>query len=168
MSKSFFLKEFRDDHRMIRDILLEIITELVKENRVKSKDLLLKLDKLAGPHFRFEEDALYPAMIRFFGESFIEKLLTDHDLIIARAMKLYGTLEKEKNFLGVEIPGLINTVRSMLPHVSDCEGLGIMVEKLSENEIDHIQASMEFARQEDLCLSTWSDKMRKRKPLFIS
>jgi len=166
MKKEVFFEEFRQEHREIRDLLFDMITSFGEQDFEKSGALLERLDVLTGPHFRYEEEALYPALIQVYGEHYINKLLTDHDLAIARAKKLNSKIEtgsKEKD----DIADCINTVRSILPHVSDCEGLSIMVEKLDDGIVDSICTSMEEARAANLPLIKWSETARARTPLQI-
>jgi len=166
MKKETFFKEFREEHREIRDLLFDMITSFGEHNFKKSGELLASLDVLTGPHFRYEEEALYPALIEVFGVHYINKLLTDHDLAIARAKKLGAMIEtgsEEKD----DITECINTVRSILPHVSDCEGLTIMVERLDDAVIDSICDTIEKSRIANIPLIEWSESSRNRKPLQI-
>ncbi len=166
MDREYFFKEFRQEHREIRDLLFELITSFGQKDYEKSAALLKSLDILSGPHFRFEEESLYPALIQVYGEGYINKLLTDHDLAIARAKKL-GSKISIGSSNEDDITECINTVRSILPHVSDCEGLSIMVEKMDDGTINTICDSMEKARKENLPLIRWSETSRNRKPLQI-
>jgi len=166
MNRESFFKEFRQEHREIRDLLFDMITSFLKHDFEKSGALLERLDSLTGPHFRYEEEELYPALIEIFGEQYINKLLTDHDLAIARAKKLSSMIKagsKEKE----DITDCVNTVRSILPHVSDCEGLSIMVEKLDDKVVDSICNSVEEARKANIPLIEWSETSRTRQPLQI-
>jgi hypothetical protein len=164
--EQFFI-EFRNEHREIRDLILDMITAFLKKDLQAASKLLGKLNVLAGPHFRFEEEALYPSLIPILGEQYINKLYTDHDLAIARAGKLVKLLGKE-NFLEEEFIEGINLLRALLPHVSDCEGLTIMVEKLDKSKIDHIIETMEEARSKNVNLLNWANSDRNRKLLSIN
>jgi len=53
-------------------------------------------------------------------------------------------------------------IRGLLPHVSDCEGLSIMVERLPEEKVDTVLEARDRARQEDLNLLEWADSVRER------
>ena len=75
-------------------------------------------------------------------------------------------IEQEKSGQN-EISDCINTVRAMLPHVSDCEGLTIMVEKLHEDDIEEIYSSMKRARAGNLSLLLWAEKSRDRKQVSL-
>ncbi len=166
MNRKDFFKEFREEHREIRDLLFDMITSFGKQDFEKCGALLKRLDILTGPHFRYEEESLYPALIEVYGEAYINKLLTDHDLAIARAKKLNSMIDtgsKDRD----DIEECINTVRSILPHVSDCEGLSIMVERFNDGIISTICHAMENARKENLPLIEWSETARNRIPLQI-
>jgi hypothetical protein len=166
MEREAFFREFRQEHREIRDLLFDMITSFLKHDFEKAGALLESLNSLTGPHFRYEEERLYPALIEIYGEQYINKLLTDHDLAIARAKKLNSMIKagsKEKN----DITDCVNTVRSILPHVSDCEGLSIMVEKLDDKVLGTICNSVEEARKANIPLIEWSETSRTRKPLQI-
>lgn len=164
--KEFFI-EFRDDHRCIRDLIMDSITAIINNNMESTKTLLNQLDEVAGPHFRFEEDALYPQLIPIYGAEYINKLYTDHDLAIARLARLKEMLGKE-NMTGENCDKAISLLRGLLPHLSDCEGLTIMVELFNDKKIKRIAKSMEKARFEKLSLLTWSDTQRNRKHLTIT
>ncbi len=50
----------------------------LSKNLERTGEVLENLNKLLGPHFRFEEEALYPILRRFLGE-YIYQLLSEHD-----------------------------------------------------------------------------------------
>jgi len=166
MRREDFFRVFREEHREIRDILFDMITSFGKKDFKKSGALLMRLNVLSGPHFRFEEESMYPALIEVYGEAYINKLYTDHDLAIARAKKLQSKISMGKSDED-NITDCINTVRSILPHVSDCEGLSIMVERLDDDIVNSICDSMERTREENIPLLEWSASSRERKPLQI-
>jgi hypothetical protein len=49
-----------------------------------------------------------------------------------------------------------------LPHVSDCDGLSIMVERLSEEKIRSILDARDRALQAGLDLLSWANEVRAR------
>jgi len=164
---NYFFSTFRNEHRMIRDLLLDLITSFLEKDMPKAGKLLDELNNISGPHFRYEEEALYPSLICIFGEHYINKLMTDHDLAIARAGKLMSLIEKEHHNEDDYLE-CMNLVRAILPHVSDCEGLTIMVEKLPESKLDLIVQSMESARAKNVPLLDWAVNTRGRKILSIN
>ena len=62
----------------------------------------------------------------------------------------------------------INNLRGILPHVSDCEGLSIMVEKLDEKIVDNIIKIRENARKENINLMNSAEMIRKQKAYAIN
>jgi hypothetical protein len=49
--------------------------------------LLQKTAELTGPHFRYEEEVLYPGLVEIFGGKYIGSLFTAHDGAIGVARK---------------------------------------------------------------------------------
>ncbi|MBI2819704.1 MAG: hypothetical protein HYX73_06975, partial [Acidobacteria bacterium] len=113
----------------------KIIEKAVGTQVLSEARLFQGLDEasLTGPHFRYEEEALYPALVAIFEKKYIEKLLADHDRVIGSAGRLVRLAGKDAWNEG-EVDEAVELVRDMLPHVSDCDGLSIMVERLPEEK----------------------------------
>ena len=90
--KAFFV-EFRNDHRQIRDVILDLISAFSQRDMNLAGDLLAKLNAVAGPHFIFEEQSLYQKLIVFYGLEYVDKLYRDHDLLIARVKAVKKIIE---------------------------------------------------------------------------
>ena len=155
--------ELSADHKVVRDILLDIIDASSRRDAEKALELLLTLDKLGGPHFRFEEESFYPALEKFFGKEYHEYLLSAHDRIIRSAKKLAeilgkGEITEEES---VKLPEIIRS--DILPHPIECEGLVLLGEKLGKEDLDKIARNLEESRKADIPLLEWADKVRARK-----
>ncbi len=87
------ITEFREDHRNVRDGLLDIIDALEVKDVSKAREILGGLDTLLGPHFRFEEEAFYPTLRVFLGE-YVDELLKEHDGVIETARSCAELLER--------------------------------------------------------------------------
>jgi hypothetical protein len=59
-----------------------------------------------------------------------------------------------------DVQRAVRYVRSVLPHVSDCDGLSIMVERLPEQEVQGVFCAR--AREVNLNLLEWVDQVRGR------
>ncbi|GBC75491.1 hypothetical protein HRbin06_00809 [archaeon HR06] len=160
MKEVNLFQEFREDHRKVRDGLLELASAFEACDLKRAKEILGYLNQILGPHFRFEEEALYPSLKVFLGE-YIDKLLKDHDGAIKTAKDLISLIEKGK-ISKEEGKEAAKITKSLLVHVSDCEGLAIIAERLSKNEIDKITERLLEARREGISLIDWADKIRKR------
>lgn len=149
-----FAQAFRNEHREIRDALFALSGAFEKKSRGEIAVALARVAQLTGPHFRYEEDALYPSLTRVFGRGHIGKLVADHDLAIGAVRRLAA--------LGGQIPltdkvvlEALKLIRGILPHISDCEGLSIMTETLSSSKILAILESRRSAQRRGLDLLSW-------------
>ncbi len=156
-----FRELFRGEHREIRDSLLALLAAFEARDQRCAKTLLGTIGALCGPHFRYEEEALYPALVAIYGKLYIEHMLVEHDRAIIGALRL-EKLAKKKPFDGTEARQATHIVRTVLPHVSDCEGLSIMVEVLPEKVARDILAARERARADNLDLAAWANDVRER------
>ncbi len=156
-----FSQIFRDEHREIRDTLLDLIVAFQERDKARIQTLLQQTATCTGPHFRYEEEALYPSLVEFFGEEYIEKLLQDHDQAIGTAGKLVELAGKEQ-LNNEDVTEATRLIRGVLPHVSDCEGLSIMVERLPEEKVSAILAARDQADQAGLDLIQWAEQVRTR------
>ncbi len=163
MSELDAVKEMSDDHKIVRDTLLEMVDTIKKKDVTKAFELLINLDKLGGPHFRAEEEAMYPELKKFFGDQYYEKLLTEHDTVINAAKKIAETLGKG-SLTDIDAQQLVKIIQNeILPHPITCSGLEILMERLSPNELETISNSLTASRKADIPLLEWADSIRARK-----
>ncbi len=152
------IEEFREDHRIVRDSLIELASALESKEIEKAREVLERLNKLLGPHFRFEEEKLYPTLRKFLGE-YVDKLLEEHDTAISSAKELAELLSKE-DISDEEAKKAASRVRGLLVHVSNCDGLAILAERLSEEEIKDLEKTFSEFRSEGVPLLEWAEKIR--------
>lgn len=125
-------------------------------NDVKaSRALLFEIAILTGPHFQYEEEALYPSLVQLFGVEYVDRLYADHDGAIAAVARLAEIVQTE-SLSREEIAEAVRLARAILPHVSDCDGLSIMVEVLEDAEIDQFLEAHERTLAQGLDLLTWA------------
>ncbi len=162
-----FKEVFHGDHREIRDTLLKLNDAFKNKNKQRAASLIKKLPLLCSPHFRYEEEALHPALEKICGRAFIENMNYEHDKEIIMALQLEILLAR---------PGLTATdartgqrlVHSMMHHIIECDGLSIMAELLPESTIKDILDTRKKARNENLPLLEWIVSARKHslRPTF--
>lgn len=126
--------------------------------------MLERVATLTGPHFRYEEESLYPALTGIFEESYVEYLYEAHDGAIARARELVG-LAGQESLSDEDVAAAIHAIREILPHVSDCDGLSVMVEVLPEKDVRDILAARDRTNELGLDLLAWAATARAR-PAF--
>lgn len=154
------IKEFRDDHRKVRDGLLEMIDALQAKDIAKAGKILGNLNVLVGPHFRYEEEALYPTLRVFLGE-YVDQLLKEHDGVIATARTCASLLGKGK-LTDNEAGQAASAARALLVHVSNCDGLAILSERLKKKELDDLAKRFAGARKQGVPLLDWAANIRKK------
>lgn len=156
-----FAAVFRQEHREIRDVILDLIEASRCDDLMEARRLVTRFVMLAGPHFRYEEECMYPALVGFFGPEYLEDLCTEHDAAIGAARRLEELVGREAAS-GADRDRTQALARGLLPHVSDCEGLSIMVECLPEREVERILERRRLARAQALDLLRWADEARVR------
>ncbi|MBM3803505.1 MAG: hemerythrin domain-containing protein [Acidimicrobiia bacterium] len=160
-----FARMFRDEHRIVRDTLLDLVQAFEERDRERIHTLLAGVARFTGPHFRYEEESMYPALTGIFGEEYIQKLLRDHDRAIEVAEELVQ-LSSKAELTGQDVTAAIRLIRgSVMPHVSDCDGLSIMVETLPETQVQNILDSRRQSLAANLDLLTWAKTVRRRPAL---
>jgi len=152
--------EFREDHRKVRDGLLELASAAEKGDLIQARKSLNQIDALVGPHFRYEEEALYPALREYLGE-YIDRLLAEHDEAIKTAQTA-ATLLAKPSLTSEEGRAAASAARALLVHVSNCDGLNILVERFSTQQLEHLAAQFAQARQANVPLLEWADQIRQR------
>ena len=156
-----FTEVFREEHRGVRDALLDLIGAFEARDQAWAEALLIRAAASVGPHFRYEEEALYPALVEIFGEEYIERLFRDHDGAIGAAARLVELAGKDGLTDG-DVAEAKRLLRGILPHVSDCDGLSIMVEVLREDTVRSILAGRERSLAAGLDLLSWAREVRGR------
>ncbi len=154
------ITEFREDHRKARDGLLDIIEALKAKDVVRAREILGNLNILLGPHFRYEEETLYPTLKVFLGE-YVDQLIEEHDGVIETAL-ICAELLKKDTLTDEEGEQAANAARALLIHVSNCDGLAILSERLSSQELKELGVKFAAARETGVSLLDWAEKIRKK------
>jgi hypothetical protein len=61
----------------------------------------------------------------------------------------------------------VRTLQSILPHVTDCDGLSILIETLPEDKLRSILETRDRANERGLDLIAWAEQERDR-PLPVA
>ena len=130
------ITEFREDHRKVRDGILDITEALKRRDVKKARGILGNLNTLVGPHFRYEEEYLYPALRKFLGE-YVDQLLSEHSKVIDTAKACANLLGKDK-LTNKESEDARQAAMAPLVHVSNCDGLAILSERFNKKELDDL------------------------------
>ncbi|WP_051713121.1 hemerythrin domain-containing protein [Spirillospora albida] len=157
-----FTDIFRTEHRAVRDLLLDLVEGFRARDAERVRGLITAIDSAMGPHFRYEEEAMYPRLVAIFGEAYVDKLLADHDGAVLNVREIYELAGKEA-LTEADAERGVELTRQILPHVSDCDGLSIMVETLPDETVDTILSTRRSARGAGLSLLDWAATDRERR-----
>ena len=151
--------EFREDHRKVRDSLLDLASAAEAGDVAKARDALGQIDVLAGPHFRYEEETLYPAMREFLGD-YVDELINEHNGAIDTA-KTAAKLLSQSSLSKEEGEAVARAARALLVHVSNCDGLNILTERFSQEKLVELGDHFAQSRSAGVPLLRWADTIRR-------
>ena len=151
--------EFREDHRKVRDYLLDLADAAEAGDVAKAGGILGQIDTLTGPHFRYEEETLYPAMKEFLGD-YMDSLIEEHTGIIDTA-KTAAKVLSQPSISKEEGQAVAKAARALLVHVSNCDGLNILAERFSQEKLDELGERFAQSRAAGVPLLRWADTIRK-------
>jgi len=153
------IETFQEEHRQTRDKCLELSDAIEAGDLDRAEQLVADIDRAAGPHFQYEEDALYPALIPFFGEEKVKELVAEHDEAIEAAETL-AELTSQESLTEAEKQEALRALPDIMVHVSDCDGLTVYLEKADEAVFEEIAESMEEANEQGLTLTEYDETVR--------
>ena len=161
MAKLDPIVEFREDHRKVRDHLMELAGAAEGDDLEAARTALGAIDALAGPHFRYEEESLYPSMKEFLGE-YVDSLIEEHDGAIKTA-RVAAKILSQSSVTPEEGKMAAGAARALLIHVSNCDGLNILAEKFSQEKLNGLADDFQKARDQNVALLNWAESVRARK-----
>ena len=154
------ITEFRDDHRKVRDGIIDITAAIKAKDLDKARGILGQLNEITGPHFRYEEEDLYPAMREFLGE-YVDTLISEHNTIIETA-KVCSELLAKDALTDEESAEAQKAAMALLVHVSNCDGLAILSERLDQKGLDDLGDKFQKARDAGVPLLDWAETIRAK------
>ena len=158
-----FVAGFRDEHRLGRDVLMGMSEAFQQRDTARIGQLFSQFDTGIGPHMRYEEETMYPALVETFGPEYIEKMLQDHDRALGTAGRLMELASHDPITEG-DVREAQRLLRGLLPHVSDCDGLAIILERLPAEKQQAIAESRDRAVRDGTTVMQWAER-RGRTPL---
>lgn len=158
-----FARLFREEHREARDILFGLIECFRSGEDRAARPLVARLRHITGPHFCYEEQALYPTLLshELIHDAYFNHLMGEHDRGVAVIRKLVQVTDHH------ELSEDDRRIAAMyayciLPHVTECDGLSLLVERLPERNVKAILQRRERAQREVSDLLDWASGPRDR------
>jgi hypothetical protein len=104
--------------------------------------------------------------VGLFEDAYVELLLHAHDQAIAGVRRLVA-LASQDALSDEQVREAVHHVRTILPHVSDCDGLSIMTERLPQGQVQAVLDARDRSLGEGLDLLAWAAQVRARGPALV-
>ena len=155
---------FREEHRQMRDMLLGLM-DAIEANDIESvRQGIVEMAAHAGPHFHYEEQVLYPALAEIYGDEYVERLGAEHDAALEAVQELAELAEAEEITPQQAGYGL-ELIRRLLPHVSDRDGLAVIIEVLPAKTVQQIARGREKSKRSGKTMLELAQSKKKGRPV---
>lgn len=148
------IEEFHSDHQKVVSALFELRQAIVAQDIPRVRAILGAAEGLVGPHFKFEELYLYPALERFLGETHVKKLFNEHDGVF-RSVRRIAQLAQEDTWSESERESARANLEMIYEHPISCDGLSLWMERLSPTEQQDLLVKMQQVRRQGTKLSEY-------------
>lgn len=148
------IQEFHADHQKVVGALFELRQATANRDVARVRSILNAAEDLVGPHFKFEELYLYPALEQFLGESYVKKLLNEHDGVF-RSVRRIAQLAQKDSWSEADGQSARANLELIYEHPIGCDGLSLWMERLSTEEQQHLLNKMQEARRQGTKLSEY-------------
>jgi len=161
MLVSEFVESFRQEHRQLLNVLLALRDALESGDTERFQQGIGELAATAGPHFYYEGEALYPALAGLYGDEYVDRLQAEHDSTLAAARDL-AELADAVEVSADQSERALELVSELLPHVSERDGLAVIVEVLPPEQVGAIMEAREHARKTGITIHEAAKRRVKR------
>lgn len=153
------LVHFWHGYRKIRDTLTSLEHSIEGRDRQQAQSLLQQIRRFSGCSFRYEEDAVLPALRQRIGDEWTRELKETHDRVIRIVRRLEGLLSKPSD--GEEhIEQARLMIQTLRVHLASTAGLTLLIEILPREQLIQILQARERALVEGKDLYEWEEKIR--------
>ena len=159
-----FVTAYTDEHRQMREVVLDLIDAFEKQDQARALEAIVEMEALAGPHFFYEQEELYPALAEEHGDEQVEKILEEHAQAVEAACQLtelaaQEALDEEAAAYGADL------ARQLLPHVSENDELAVMVGVLEPQTIKKLhKAHKQSKKQKGATLAGLAKGLKAKGP----
>lgn len=148
------IQEFHSDHRKVVNALFNLRQAIMARDIDQVRSILNSAEDVVGPHFKFEELYLYPALERFLGEPQVKKLLNEHDGVF-RSVRRLAQLAQKSSWSDAEYHSALSNLELIYEHPISCDGLGLWMERLTQDEQQELAERMQAVRRVGTRLSEY-------------
>lgn len=134
-------QSFIEDHRHLMRGLLRLKKALQRDDLREARRIGEELDRVAGPHIRFEEEVLYPEVVRSRGGEYTGQLYEEHRI----GRRLLERLRDHKDtdrLEPAEQASLVEQSQTTLNHAISCGTLLSCITTLDESRQEELLAML--------------------------
>lgn len=148
------MQEFHTDHQKVVGALFELRQAIAASDIGRVRSILNGAEDLVGPHFKFEELYLYPTLEQFLGESYIKRLVNEHDGVF-RSVRRIAQLAGKHSWSDDDQRSAQANLDLIYEHPISCDGLSLWMERLSPEERQQLLDKMQEIRRQGTRLSEY-------------
>lgn len=148
------IEQFHDDHKKVVSALFELRQAITGCDVPRARQILDAAENLLGPHFKFEELYLYPALEPFLGEAYGKRLLNEHDGIF-RSVRKIAQLARSDSWDDTQHQSAMANLELIYEHPISCDGLSLWIERLPLKEVEDLYQKMVAVRKQGTKLSEY-------------
>lgn len=126
------IQEFHADHKQIIEVLRGLHRAISNGDLPGMRSSLAHADRLLGPHCKWEEVFLYPALTGLIGEVAIQRLMTEHDGV-HRTLRRMAELAQGGRWSEAERRAVHEHWSLLVEHTMNCDGLSRYIPLLPED-----------------------------------
>lgn len=146
--------EFHADHQKVVNALFELRKAIAARDVARVRAILDAAEEIVGPHFKFEELYLYPALQRFLGENHVTRLLNEHDGVF-RSVRRIARIAQDDVWSEADCQSAQTNLELIYEHPISCDGLSLWIEKLPPLEQKQLLGRMQEVRRQRTRLSDY-------------
>lgn len=148
------IQEFHSDHQKVVSALFDLRQAISARDIGRVRSILGAAEDLVGPHFKFEELYLYPALERFLGEVYSKRLLNEHDGVF-RSVRRIAELAQKDAWSDADYQSAQANLELIYEHPISCDGLSLWMERLPAEEAQQLYQKMQEVRRQGTRLSEY-------------
>jgi hypothetical protein len=154
------IKELHADHQQVVTALLGLRQAITDTNIPRVRSILETAEGWLGPHFKFEELHLYPALEPFLGGHGVTRLGREHDDVFQNVGKIAQLAQKDE-WSEQDYQSAQESLQLIYEHPISCDGLSLWMERLPSAQHRHPYEKTQEIRKHG---TSFSDYARERRP----
>lgn len=139
------VRMFRAELAQLQVKLLDIGDAVERERLRDAMDTLEEANIILNAHLKFEE-ALFPKLKPYLG-SYIDQATDEHDEAKKAARRLKEIISDKNQTHENRVEAVWWNLRWLVDHTTNCNCLGLMMEKLSGDQLQQLRQKFKEAKQ---------------------